>query len=1023
MLDIGRATDQPDDAINIAPDVNAVTTTGENDNLIGNRGHRDSNRSGFARWKRDIHALSGLTTLGLKFRHSDSPGGDQEEKSPGTDYGHGDFDVERAGTGGVGVGGNGFIYGRYDPEVDGGIGVRSMSSRSSSRSFRRFGKKRSSNNLSGNGKGKGKLGRIGSSGFSFRFSSQSRPTESAISPQTYEPQSDFHHNEDGESLSGFTSLSYASNPNLAAYLNVQPPSYAASVSQNTNSNSNGTSSPPSVPRSVTRSPQSQSRHLSVPPSPQDPQGPGAQNEPPVVVPSPDQQQPQPQPQPQPQSQQQRRRSSAVRTRSADEMHTSGMHILGIGGGLAGIGGPISMRTAIRGLSPRISKVRSMRRGKGKERESRQEQQIGSEEQREEGPEAEKEETEPHVAEDSPSNRSRSDIASVGHHQQASGSTSEGVPPLPPPPVVIPSATGPGPGPRTGSPVRALPPIPVPAPAPSSSHPQPQPQPQPPSQQKETQAKPSGARTKALQQKQVTIRDSVAPSGSGSFLAVRETSPFRLEFENNTVGGPGVAPPSPSSSSSSPPERRFKGRSSTGDAAGLGSPGAVQSFAEAAAIAAIPSGTGAGTSGGGILVEGGPSGSGAAGAGAGGEGDGEGVRRLSTASRVHFEDDPTSTSASFSFTTPAEEPPVASEKEKEKKGKGKEKAKERKKQKEKEVKSRFRLTLPSARSPTSPSGTSGTTPGTAGTGLPSSDSGHDRGQPSEFGTTSFLDFSSQPPSLHSRHTSEASGLERAPSSAAADIGHGRIWSMQLPGRDIIPAVPPTPSTGLKSKWSNTTMQTTPTESSSSANSGYGSPKRESVGAVTSEGSPRSNIFPFPLSIPPSPYLPEGFPGVEPSPSLLSPTASLPVPSTQKKTEYGKHLRIPGARPPAQSSSGQSHDQPREGHPHGDNDPPDSPTDSFPYSISEVHFRTSAGSESETDPEPGHVQYARHQSFAHPPLPPSALTPQRFNPQQDQSQPQTQPQSTTSSIVQRVFGGGSGSGTPRTPRSGFLKPSSS
>lgn len=1020
VLDIGHEDrNQPDDAINTSPPlVHGANSGSENSNAAPNdgRSRRVSNRSGFARWKRDINTLSGLTTLGLKFRHSDSAG---DEKSPGSPSDfiyspYGDVDIghgHHGGSSGSGDGGNnGFIYGRYDPEVDGGLvgaggddagGVRRLNTRSSGRSLR-FGRKRSNNGLTPkNSKGKGKLPRVGSSGFSFRLSPHSRYGDSSGShPDPYDPYHDLppqeqdpHPKPEGsggraevESLSGLTSLSYASNPHAAVYLNAQPPSYAASVSQ-----SNGTSSPPSVPRSVTRSPQSQSRNTSAPPSPLDAQGPGLQHDFPVPVPlpvpiihtsSPRQPRPLPQkPESQPhlpsQTQQsQPQPSSSRRTRSTDdtEVHDTGRHILSIGGGLAGVGGPISVRAAIRGLSPRISKSRRStegrsKKGKEKERQSGRDQQPEREREVQLEREKQRQEREEKEREQQPRGEPS---GSPAHSGAVSGGQEQRIENLPPPPSISTTLLQ-GQGSRTGSPVRALPPIPVP-PVPNSS--------QSPL-KRELPQKDISPTSGGKPPRKQPPRDSVTPFElpPDSFLNIHPTSPLNLDFDHIT-GTPSTSAVTSSSSSptTSSSERRFKGRSSLGDAAGLGSPGAVQSFAEAAAIAATPNiagGASAGISTSEVHVGEGSSGAPVA--------DGEergrsGSRRQSGASRVHFEDDTTSASAS---PTSVEAATAKHEKGREKKGKGKEKA-----QKKDETKWRFRLTPPSGQSPTSIEA-----PSSESEAKPAAD------PPADTANTSFLEFNSNPPSLHSRQTSEQLGQEHTPGSG----DQNRIWSMQLPGRDLVPPVPPTSSAGLKSKWSNTTMQTNQTQSSST-DSGNGS-EAQHLGVVQ-EVSRRSNIFPFPLAIPPSPNMPEGFTGVEPSPSLMSPTASLPVPGSSRKKAHRKHPQVHSAVPTGVSSS-KSEDA-------ADAGGTESPTDSFPYSISDIHFRNSLlGSDSDQDLEPGQVQFARRRSLTHPPLPSTPLTPQRFNPGQEQ---QRQQHSASSSIVQRVFGSRSGSAAARTPPPG-------
>jgi hypothetical protein len=315
-----------------------------------------------------------------------------------------------------------------------------------------------------------------------------------------------------------------------------------------------------------------------------------------------------------------------------------------------------------------------------------------------------------------------------------------------------------------------------------------------------------------------------------------------------------------------------------------------------------------------------------------------------------------------------------------------------------MKSRFRLTPPSGQTP--PSAIAGTeiSPAPTDANLPSSDASR---SPEFVGRSSFLDFSSQPSSPYSRHASEATGLERSLSIGTTDNSHepgsGRIWSMHLPGRNIVD----TSGDALKSKWSNTTLNTTMQTAhsdSSSSNSGYGSPPTQPASIPTTEEGPRRSLFPFPLTIPPSPHMPEGFAGVEASPSLLSPTTSVPATTPIQRNEFRRHPRLQttlvGPRGTGTSRHPHVPDNTNDGndqhHETSNNEAPgDSPTDSFPYSISEIHFRTSVGNESDLDVEPARVQSPpQPTTSSHPPLPSTQLrlSPQRFNPQQEQSQQQ-------------------------------------
>ena len=470
---------------------------------------------------------------------------------------------------------------------------------------------------------------------------------------------------------------------------------------------------------------------------------------------------------------------------------------------------------------------------------------------------------------------------------------------------------------TGSPIRALPPIPTSQPILAAS---------------QSQFSP--------------LRLTESPL---SYLSAPESLPFKPSSnqDHDTITSP---------SSNNNTERRFKPRSPSSNVPGLGFPRGVQSFAEAAALAANLTTRG-------ILVEG--RGPGLTGIGSDGEPDQGTPKRLSTASRVRFEDDPIDLNPSSG-------------------------------------EARFTLSLPSGRSlsPDAVSPVQGS----------SQSSDH-------AATASFLDLSSQsssPPSQQQQST-------KMELSTDIELESDRIWSMHLPGRRGAP----------KSEWNDTISPTSHIRSeSSSSHSGYGNLQAQFSPVVPAPdaGTSDHHIFPFPLAIPPSQYMREGFTGVEPSPSLMSATTSIPVfiPPTSRRGNHDQRFHEPTTR-----TSETTHDQrilndnndsqdPHEISPQRSNTHEgmvfSSPTDSFPQSISEVHFRTSVGVDSDVDLEPGRVQYARHYSVrsrhrhrhqhSHPPLPSMPLTPQRFHPQQEQTQSPSQQGG--SSIVQKIFGGGGGSG---------------
>jgi len=237
-------------------------------------------------------------------------------------------------------------------------------------------------------------------------------------------------------------------------------------------------------------------------------------------------------------------------------------------------------------------------------------------------------------------------------------------------------------------------------------------------------------------------------------------------------------------------------------------------------------------------------------------------------------------------------------------------------------------------------------------------------------------------------------------ATADTRHelesGRIWSMHLPGRRGAP----------KSEWSDTILPVSHYLSeSSSSNSGYGglqaqfTPVAPASDLGTSGPSSDCHIFTFPLAIPPT------------SRRVIDEQQPHEPTRTSEITEIPEQMTHDQGIPDndSQDRHGIASPQPSNTHEGVVN----SPTDSFPQSISEVHFRTSVGVDSDVDLEPGRLQYARyhpvrprhrHRQYQHPPLPSMPLTPQRFNPRQEPSQLPSQQGSGGSSIVQKLFGGG-------------------
>lgn len=234
-----------------------------------------------------------------------------------------------------------------------------------------------------------------------------------------------------------------------------------------------------------------------------------------------------------------------------------------------------------------------------------------------------------------------------------------------------------------------------------------------------------------------------------------------------------------------------------------------------------------------------------------------------------------------------------------------------------------------------------------------------------GTYSFLDFASSHSSL--RRQSKTTTL----SSAAAELGHSGVrtpWSdntsMRMvrierdkPG-DVIRLGPDAPST---------VSQGSQNESPSDKSNSHSSPSGHAT--HTTHGS----SFPFPITIPPSPHMPHPF-NID----------------YHRESEHEELQSFPPPRPPSPPVSRQLQvPEPRHSGLPSDANSPTSPTESVPFSVSDVYFRHSYSDYTDID--------SRRESAVstlppHPPLP--------------SSQPNTPPPY----IVQRVLGM-----TPVTPHS--------
>lgn len=227
-----------------------------------------------------------------------------------------------------------------------------------------------------------------------------------------------------------------------------------------------------------------------------------------------------------------------------------------------------------------------------------------------------------------------------------------------------------------------------------------------------------------------------------------------------------------------------------------------------------------------------------------------------------------------------------------------------------------------------------------------------------GTYSFLDFTSSLSSL--RRQSKTTTL----SSAAAELGHSGVrtpWSDSTSMRmvrierdkpsDAMHSVPDAPST---------VSQGSHNESPSDKSNAHSSPSAHAT--HTTHGS----SFPFPITIPPSSHMPHPFnidyqPESEPEELQSLSTPRPPSPPVPQQAQAPSEPRHSGLPPDANS--------------------PTSPTESVPFSVSDVHFRHSYSDYTDID--------SRRESVVstlppHPPLP--------------SSQPNTPPPY----IVQRVLG---------------------
>ncbi|KAF9241837.1 hypothetical protein BU15DRAFT_73177 [Melanogaster broomeanus] len=168
-----------------------------------------------------------------------------------------------------------------------------------------------------------------------------------------------------------------------------------------------------------------------------------------------------------------------------------------------------------------------------------------------------------------------------------------------------------------------------------------------------------------------------------------------------------------------------------------------------------------------------------------------------------------------------------------------------------------------------------------------------------GTYSFLDFTSSHASLRQQSKTTLS-------STPADIGHreGSAWSDNTSVRMVRIEHSRDDMTAPKPDAPSTVSRGSHTESPSDNSNGH---TPLSVPTTHTHG---SHPFPFPITIPPSTYMPHPF----------NTSSSPPPPSTPPTAR--QHLRVPQPSP---------HDLPSL--------PPNSPTESVPFSVSDIHFRHS------------------------------------------------------------------------------------
>lgn len=232
-----------------------------------------------------------------------------------------------------------------------------------------------------------------------------------------------------------------------------------------------------------------------------------------------------------------------------------------------------------------------------------------------------------------------------------------------------------------------------------------------------------------------------------------------------------------------------------------------------------------------------------------------------------------------------------------------------------------------------------------------------------GTYSFLDFSSSYSS--SRRQSKSTTLN----SAAAELGHSGVrtpWSDSTSIRMVrIERNKPEDAMHSGPDAPSNVSQGSHNESPSDKSNAHSSPSGHAT--HTTHGS----SFPFPITIPPSTHMPHPF-NID----------------YQRESEHAELQSFSPPRPPSPVPRQAQATEPRHSGLPSDANSPTSPTESVPFSVSDVHFRHSHSDYTDID--------SRRESAAstlppHPPLP--------------SSQPNTPPPY----IVQRVLGM-----TPVTPQ---------